>query len=161
MLDTSLFRWSYDTWTALAERHRWLQWAARWGVSAASLTLGILTLIVFRRGADYFPWILGYLILLWVGGVVFAHIRQAGSLARITAAATFAQPTFRVTSDQGWNAPAEYAQFRWTVKRDAPDGIQCPGGSSVASITISPETVASVDASSRSNGVSQRLSQTP
>jgi hypothetical protein len=77
MLNTSLFRWSYDTWTALAERHRWLQWAARWGVSAASLTLGILTLIVFRRGADYFPWILGYLILLWVGAVVFAHIRQA------------------------------------------------------------------------------------
>lgn len=77
MLNTSLFRWSYDTWTVLAERHRWLQWAARWGVSAASLTLGILTLIVFRRGADYFPWILGYLILLWVGAVVFAHIRQA------------------------------------------------------------------------------------
>lgn len=77
MPDTSLFRWSYDTWTALAARHRWLQWAASWGVSAASLTLGILTLIVFRRGADYFPWILGYLILLWVGGVVFTHIRQA------------------------------------------------------------------------------------
>jgi hypothetical protein len=25
---------------------------------------------------DYFPWILGYLLLLWVGGVVFAHVRQ-------------------------------------------------------------------------------------
>ena len=77
MLDTSRFRWSYDTWTALAERHRWLQWAAEWGISAASLTLGIFTLIVFQRGADYFPWILGYLILLWVGGVVFARVRKA------------------------------------------------------------------------------------
>ena len=77
MLNTSLFRWSYDTWTALAERHRWLKWAAEWGISAASLTLGIFTLIVFRRGADYFPWILGYLILLWVGGVVFARVRKA------------------------------------------------------------------------------------
>ena len=77
MLDTSRFRWSYDTWTALAERHRWLKWAAEWGISAASLTLGILTLMVFQRGADYFPWILGYLILLWVGGVVFARVRKA------------------------------------------------------------------------------------
>jgi hypothetical protein len=77
MPDTSLFRWSYDTWTALAERHRWLQWVAKWGISAASLLLGILTLIVFRRGVEYFPWILGYLILLWVGAVVFTHIRKA------------------------------------------------------------------------------------
>lgn len=77
MLETSPFRWSYDTWTALTERHRWLQWAAEWGISAASLLLGIFTLMVFQRGADYFPWILGYLILLWVGGVVFARVRKA------------------------------------------------------------------------------------
>jgi hypothetical protein len=74
--ETSLFRWGHDAWTALAERHRWLQWAAKWGISAASLLLGIVTLAVFRRGAEYFPWILGYLILLWVGAVVFAHVRK-------------------------------------------------------------------------------------
>ncbi len=51
--------------------------AARWGLSLASLLSGIATLIIFRRGADYFPWILGYLLLLWAGGVVFAHLRQA------------------------------------------------------------------------------------
>ena len=77
VIDTPLLRRAYDSWTALADRHRWLRWAARWGLSLASLLSGIATLIIFRRGADYFPWILGYLLLLWAGGVVFAHLRQA------------------------------------------------------------------------------------
>lgn len=70
-------RWSHDTWTALADRHPWLRWTARWGLSLASLLSGIATLIIFRRGTDHFPWILGNLLLLWVGGVVFAHVWQA------------------------------------------------------------------------------------
>ncbi len=45
-------------------------------MSLASLLGGILTLKVFQRGPDYFPWVLGYLLLLWVGGVIFAHLRQ-------------------------------------------------------------------------------------
>ena len=77
MIDTPPLQRAYDSWTALGGRYRWLHWAARWGLSLASLLSGIATLIIFRRGADYFPWILGYLILLWAGGVVFAHLRQA------------------------------------------------------------------------------------
>lgn len=44
--------------------------------------------------------------------------------------------TGQVTSDQGWNAPAEFAHGRWTVKFDKPDAVQCPNGPSV------PATVA-------------------
>ena len=44
--------------------------------------------------------------------------------------------TGQVISDQGWNAPAEFAHGRWTVKLDRPDAVQCPNGPSV------PATVA-------------------
>ncbi len=73
----SLERRAYETWMALAERYRWVRWAAKWGLSLLSLLSGIATLIIFRRGTDHFPWILGNLLLLWVGGVVFAHFREA------------------------------------------------------------------------------------
>jgi len=62
---------------ALAERYRWVRWATRWGLSLLSLLSGIATLVIFRRGTEHFPWILGNLLLLWVGGVVFAQLRQA------------------------------------------------------------------------------------
>jgi hypothetical protein len=42
----------------------------------------------------------------------------------------------QVTSDQGWNAPAEFAHGRWTVKFDKPDAVKCPSGATV------PATVA-------------------
>jgi hypothetical protein len=42
----------------------------------------------------------------------------------------------QVTSDQGWNAPAEFAHGRWTVKFDKPDAVTCPSGANV------PATVA-------------------
>lgn len=77
MTDTPLLRRVRGAWAALADRYGWFRWAIRWGLSFASLLSGIVTLIIFRRGADYFPWILGYLLLLWVGGVVFANVRQA------------------------------------------------------------------------------------
>jgi hypothetical protein len=38
----------------------------------------------------------------------------------------------QVTSDQGWNAPAEFAHGRWTVKFDKADAVQCPNGPSVS-----------------------------
>ena len=44
--------------------------------------------------------------------------------------------TGQVISDQGWNAPAEFAHGRWTVKLDRADAVQCPNGPKV------PATVA-------------------
>lgn len=76
MMNTSLHRWRYDTWVALLNRYPWLRWGTKWGLSLASVLSGLVTLIIFRRGTDHFPWILGFLLLLWVGGVVFAHIRE-------------------------------------------------------------------------------------
>jgi hypothetical protein len=64
-------------WAALAARHPWLYWVEKWGISAGSLVLGVLTLFVFRRGIEYFPWFVGYLLLLWLAGVVFAEVRQS------------------------------------------------------------------------------------
>jgi len=62
---------------ALAERYQWVRWATKWGLSLLSLLSGIATLVIFRRGTEHFPWILGNVLLLWVGGVVFAHLQQA------------------------------------------------------------------------------------
>jgi hypothetical protein len=76
MTDIRFLRARQATWSALVDRHPWLRWLARWGLSLASLVTGIATIVLFRRGPDYFPWVLGYLLLLWVGGVVFAHVRQ-------------------------------------------------------------------------------------
>ncbi len=64
---------SSDFW----DRHPWLRWAATWGLSIVSLVSGVLTLSLFRRGLEYFPWVVGYLLLLWLAGVVFAHVREA------------------------------------------------------------------------------------
>jgi hypothetical protein len=76
VIDAPLVRRAQEKWASLKGQHRWLGWTARWGLSLASLLAGIATLIVFQRGPDYFPWVLGYLLLLWVGGVLFAHFRQ-------------------------------------------------------------------------------------
>jgi hypothetical protein len=72
----SLQRRAQDTWMALANRYPWVRWIAKWGLSLVSFLSGLLTLMVFRRGIDHFSWILGGLLLLWVGGVAFAHLRQ-------------------------------------------------------------------------------------
>jgi len=61
----------------LQERYVLLRWGRKWGLSAASLASGVLTLSLFRKGFDYLPWIIGYLLLLWLAGVVFAHVRDA------------------------------------------------------------------------------------
>ena len=54
-----------------------LAWARRWGVSAASLVSGLLTLFVFRRGLPHIRWIIGYLLLLWLLFAVLTQVRQA------------------------------------------------------------------------------------
>ena len=65
------------TWAGITARYPWLRWVEKWGISAGSLVLGLLTLFIFRRGLEYFPWFVGYLILLWLAGVVLAEARQA------------------------------------------------------------------------------------
>jgi len=64
-------------WTSLKEKHAWFGWAERWSLSAGSLVLGVLTLFFFRRGIEYFPWFIGYLLLLWLAGVAFVGVRQS------------------------------------------------------------------------------------
>jgi len=66
-----------DRWNELTARYAWLEWVERWGISIGSLVLGVLTLSVFRRGTEYFPWFIGYLLLFWLAGVAFAVVRQS------------------------------------------------------------------------------------
>jgi hypothetical protein len=63
-------------WGGAVKRHPWLRWIQRWGMSIGSLAFGVLTLLIFRRGLEYFPWFVGYLLLLWLVGVAFAEVRQ-------------------------------------------------------------------------------------
>jgi hypothetical protein len=63
-------------WAAFMARHAWARWVQKWGVSAGSLAFGLVTLLVFRRGIEYFPWFVGYLLFLWLAGVVFAETRR-------------------------------------------------------------------------------------
>ncbi|HLC41940.1 MAG TPA: hypothetical protein VJO34_10000, partial [Methylomirabilota bacterium] len=53
-------------WTAFADQHSSLRFLSKWGIPLASLAGGILTLVLFRRGLNYVPWIIGYLLLLWL-----------------------------------------------------------------------------------------------
>jgi hypothetical protein len=62
---------------ALLRRHPRLRWVQRWGLSVASLVNGLVVLLLFRRGIERFPWIAGFLLLVWLGVVVFAQARQA------------------------------------------------------------------------------------
>jgi hypothetical protein len=51
-------------------------WLAEWGVSFASLTGGVFTLFVFRRGLPNVAWIVGYLLLLCLVFAVLVEVRQ-------------------------------------------------------------------------------------
>ena len=55
----------------------WLgrSWLGRWGVSLASLLLGLATLLVFRRGLPHVGWIVGDLLLLWLIVAVVTEVR--------------------------------------------------------------------------------------
>jgi hypothetical protein len=53
-----------------------LAWIAEWGVSFASLTGGVLTLFVFRRGLPNVAWIVGYLLLLCLVFALLVELRQ-------------------------------------------------------------------------------------
>jgi len=59
-----------------------LRWLRRWGISFASLTGGLLTLFVFRRGLPHVAWIIGYLLILWLLFALLAQARQAHRFVR-------------------------------------------------------------------------------
>jgi hypothetical protein len=63
-------------WRDLTTRHRWLGWLETWGISVASLLLGLATLLVFRRGLPHVAWVVGYLLLLWATSAVVSETRQ-------------------------------------------------------------------------------------
>ena len=52
-----------------------MRWLRRWGISIASLALGLVILFVFRRGLPHVGWIVGYLLLLWLVFAVLAEVR--------------------------------------------------------------------------------------
>lgn len=53
-----------------------VRWIRRWGVSVCSLSLGLATLLVFRRGLPHVGWIVGYLLLLWLVFAFITELRQ-------------------------------------------------------------------------------------
>ena len=55
---------------------RAVAWARRWAVSVASLSGGVLTLFVFRRGLPHVAWIVGYVLLVWLLAGVMAQLRE-------------------------------------------------------------------------------------
>ena len=65
-----------DQWRRLSDRRPWLRWVEQWGISVASLALGLLTLLVFRRGLPHVGLIVGYLLLLWLIFVIFTELRS-------------------------------------------------------------------------------------
>jgi len=64
-----------DRWSAFIARHHGLNRLARWGMSVLSLVGGVVTLVLFRRGPEYFPWLLGSLLLCWLAAVAFVQLR--------------------------------------------------------------------------------------
>lgn len=66
----------HSQWGELKQELPALVWLEQWGISVASVLLGMLTLFIFRRPIGYFPWFIGYLLLLWMAGVLFIETRQ-------------------------------------------------------------------------------------
>jgi len=52
-----------------------LGWLGGWPVSVVSLALGLVALLVFRRGLPHVGWIVGYLLLLWLLFVLITELR--------------------------------------------------------------------------------------
>ena len=63
-------------WEALEERHPRFRWVRIWGISIFSILMGLITLFIFRRGIEYFPLFMGYLLLLWLVGVLWIETRK-------------------------------------------------------------------------------------
>src|SRR5215470_9166029 len=54
---------------------RAVAWIKRWGISLCSLSLGLTTLLVFRRGLPHVSWIVGYLLILVLLVAAVAELR--------------------------------------------------------------------------------------
>lgn len=63
-------------WHARWDRYPGLGWLRTWGVSGISICSGLVTLFLFRRGIEYFPLVIGYLLLLWLAAVMLAEHRR-------------------------------------------------------------------------------------
>jgi Family of unknown function (DUF5924)/Protein of unknown function (DUF2914) len=50
-------------------------WLGGWPISIFSLALGLVVLLIFRRGLPHVGWIVGYLLLLWLLVVVISELR--------------------------------------------------------------------------------------
>ena len=50
-------------------------WLGGWPISIVSLVLGLVALLVFRRGLPNVGWIVGYLLLLWLLFVLITELR--------------------------------------------------------------------------------------
>jgi Family of unknown function (DUF5924)/Protein of unknown function (DUF2914) len=61
---------------------RAFRWLRRWGISCASLAGGVLTLFVFRRELPHAPWIVGYLLLLWLLIALTVQLRDGFRASR-------------------------------------------------------------------------------
>jgi len=84
---------AWAPWAQLTARYAWLRWVETWGVSVASLTLGLLTLFVFRHGLPHVGWIVGYLLLLWLVFAALTELRaqlEAQGRHRIVGAGEYA-----------------------------------------------------------------------
>ena len=66
-------------WLRLRERAPWLVRLGPWGISLASLALGLCTLFVFRRGLPHVGWIVGYVLLLWLIFLFVAELRSSSA----------------------------------------------------------------------------------
>jgi len=66
---------------------RAVAWLRRWGISCASLAGGLVTLFVFRRELPHAPWIVGYLLVLWLLIALSVQLREG---FRTTKAGRFA-----------------------------------------------------------------------
>ena len=75
MTAASRLKYFQNKWLTLRARYLWLRRLEKWGVSIASLVLGVFTLVVFRKGIEYFPVYVGYLLLIWLAGVALAQLR--------------------------------------------------------------------------------------
>jgi hypothetical protein len=62
-------------WRGLVKRTPAVGWLLRWGISLGSLGLGLVTLLVFRRGLPHVGWIVGYVLLLWLLFAVLTEVR--------------------------------------------------------------------------------------
>jgi hypothetical protein len=95
-----------------------LRWLGTWGISIASLAMGLAALFVFRRGLPHVGWVVGYLLLLWLLFAVLSELEATlGSAGRhwVLGAGAYAVQTL----SHGvllFVLPAYYAAATWSSR---------------------------------------------